>query len=217
MPKKINVTTDLSLLEIKALRQRDQMKRDGLNSMKQRLIAWYTMEDPFELNEREQQMQARWERAKALFLEGRTYTDITETLRDEFDISIQAARKDVADIKNIFSPSDKIDKAQHRERAIEMIMRVYRNASNVGNDKLMLKAAQQYAVITGLDKPDEETYDIEKKMADRTYVEALDPQLRDMLMAIVTNAGGNIDTSKIFEGVMQAMPTHTADYEEVAQ
>jgi hypothetical protein len=215
MPKKINVTTDLSLLEIKALRQRDQMKRDGLNSMKQRLIAWYTMEDPFELNEREQQMQARWERAKALFLEGRTYTDITETLRDEFDISIQAARKDVADIKHVFSPSSKIEKHQHRERAIEMVMTSYQNAKEAKSDKLMLKAAQLYATITGLDKPDEETYDIEKKMADRTYVEALDPQLRNMLMAIVTNAGGNIDTSKIFEGVMQAMPTHTADYEEV--
>jgi len=179
--------------------------------------AWYTAEEPFDLNDREDAIRKRWDWAKAQFLERRTYGEIVASLQQQFQISVAQARNDIRNMRHVFGALDEVPKAAHRVRAEQMVLKAYNMALAREDFDAMIRATDAYARIVGLDKDDAERVDIEKLMKERTYVEILDPALRTLLLNFLLQSGGVVDSAAFFEQVhpVQDSPAFT-DFEEVA-
>jgi hypothetical protein len=180
--------------------------------------AWYQSEEPFDLTDREDLIRRRWDWAKAQFLDRKTYTEIIESLQEEFGISGPQARIDIRNMRHVFGPIDEVPKAAHRARAVEMVLKAYEIALEKKDQDGMTRAAEAYAKITGIDKDDPERFDLEKVMQDRLYVDVLDPEVRNLLLNFLNNAGGSADAAKFFETVHAgAEEGEFVDYEEMTQ
>lgn len=213
MPKRLNVTTEMTPQELHDYRMRHTELKHS--TMKDKIKAWYVAETPFTLTERENEIRLRWEFARDQFMANKTYSEITQALSDEFGISIQSAKLDVRDMRVAFPPAESTDKHMHRLRAERMVLKAYAKAEEKDDVKGMMACMKQYVIIMGLDKEDPNAIDIQKAMADRTYVEALDPVLRTMLLGLIEGAGGSLDTAQIFEGIFAAKKAEDADFTEV--
>lgn len=180
--------------------------------------AWYNAEEPFDLNDREDAIRKRWDFAKAQFLDRRSYGEIIASLQAHFSISVAQARNDVRNMRVVFGPLDEVPKAAHRVRAVEMVLAAYNIAEAKQDSDGMTRAAEAYARITGLDKDDAERIDIEKLMKERTYVEVMDPQIRNLLLNFLAQSGGVVDVSAFFEKVHPVKDSpEFADFEEVEE
>ncbi len=178
--------------------------------------AWYQAEEPFDLNEREDAIRRRWDFAKAQFLDRRTYGEILAVLQSQFGISISQARNDIRNMRHVFGPLDEVPKAAHRVRAEQMILKAYNMALQREDFDAMIRATDAYARIVGLDKDDAERVDIEKLMKERTYVEVIDPTIRNLLLNFLAQSGGVVDTSALFEQVHPVRESADfVDFEEV--
>lgn len=197
---------------------RAQMKiRERLKGMGEVevLKVWYRGEETFELTPAEDAIRRRWDFAKAQFLALQSYGETVTALQEEFDISIAQARNDVRNMRHAFGNLDEVPKALHRERAIEMALRAYKQAEKDKDSDGMSKATKTYILAAGLDKDDSEKIDLEKLMKERIYVEALDVQVRSFLLNFLRKGGGTIDASKLFEDVYAAKDVEFVDYEEM--
>jgi len=166
--------------------------------------AWYQAEEPFDLNEREDAIRKRWDWAKAQFLDRRTYGEIVASLQQQFQISVAQARNDIRNMRHVFGALDEVPKAAHRLRAEQMILKAYNMALEKGDHDAMTRATEAYARIVGLDKDDAERIDIEKLMKERTYVEVIDPTIRNLLLNFLQQGGGVVDTSALYEQIHPA-------------
>ena len=214
MPKIVNKqVADLSPYEIQSLRMRDKLK--GL-SPSDKLKAWYASEEPFDLNEMETRLKERWEFARVHFMDCKMYSEIVEELVDEFGISPQLAKIDIRNMRHTFGDTDEISKQAHRQRAQQMALKAYKMAENDKDAATMIKASKQYLIATGADSPDSDQLDVQKLMEDRTYVEVLDPGIRELLMGIIANFNGVVDSSKVFEMIMSQKQVVDIPHEMVA-
>jgi hypothetical protein len=69
-----------------------------------------------------------------------------------------------------------------------------------------------YMAATGVDKDDPDTVDLDKIMKERTYIEALDPALRELLLNFLAQSGGSVDTAKLFETIYAAKNEEYVEY-----
>lgn len=208
-------TSEMTKEEITALRRRERMK--GLSDSEV-VYLWYRAEDAdeWELTPRQQHIRERWDFAKAQFLARLTYSQVAEAMALSFDISPATARRDIAAAMRNFGDIDKVPKEMHRQRAIEMAMNAYKVAEQAGDALAMTKATNTYMIAVGLDKDDPEALDIERAMKDRLYVEVLDERIRELLLNVMNQAGGSIDTSKIFEQLYAAKGANYIEYEKLS-
>lgn len=208
--------TQLSALPPETRRQmaiRERLK--GLGEV-EILQAWYKGEETFELTPAEDAIRRRWDFAKAQFLALASYTETLQALQNEFGISLSQARYDVRHMRHAFGNLDEVPKALHRERAIEMALKAYKQAELDKDSDGMAKATKVYILAAGLDKDDTEKVDMEKLMQDRVYVEALDTQVRNFMLNFLRQGGGSVDTSQVFESIWAAgQGSEFVDYEEV--
>jgi hypothetical protein len=205
-------TTEMSPYQLQSKRIREKLK--GLSAT-DKLKAWYGSEDPFELNEMENRLRERWEEARRLFLDNKMYSEIVDELVAAFGISPQLAKIDIRNMRHTFGDTDEISKQAHRQRAINMALQAYRKAEKDGDVGQMIKAAKQYALVSGALDPDQGTMDVQKLMNDRTYVEVLDPGVRDLFLALIGQFGGVVDSSKVVEAIMAAKGSEYTEHEEV--
>lgn len=204
--------TDITPEMLPNLRARERLRGLGEVDI---VKAWMMAEEPFELNETENKIRERWYQARALFLKCLPYGQVVKRLMQDFEISIAQARNDVRNMRYAFGELDEIPKSVHRQRAIEMSMKAYRMALKEKDYDGMAKATKVYVLAAGLDKEDPEKIDIEKLMHERTYVEALDTDVRNLMLNFLRQAGGSVDISKMFE-VLHASKVNGeyVDYEE---
>ena len=198
---------------------RTQMKvRERLKGMGEVevLKVWYRGEEAFDLTPAEDAIRRRWDFAKAQFLALQSYGETVTALQEEFNISIAQARNDVRNMRHAFGNLDEVPKALHRERAIEMSLRAYKQAEKDKDSDGMSKATKTYILAAGLDKDDSEKIDLEKLMKERIYVEALDVQVRSFLLNFLRKGGGTVDASQLFEDVYAAKDGEFVDYEEMS-
>lgn len=205
-------TSEMSPYELQSMRIREKLK--GLSAT-DKLKAWYASEEPFELSELEERLRERWEEARRLFLDNKMYSEIVEELVAAFGISPQMAKIDIRNMRHTFGDTDEISKQAHRQRAINMALKAYQKATEDDNVGHMIKAAKYYALVSGALDPDQDTMDVQKLMNDRTYVEVLDPGVRDMMLALISQFGGVVDSSKVFEAIMAAKGAEYTEHEEV--
>lgn len=179
--------------------------------------AWYQAEEPFDLNEREDSIRKRWDFAKAQFLDRRTYGEIVASLQYQFGVSVAQARIDIRNMRHVFGPLDEVPKAAHRVRAEQMILKAYNMALQKEDHDAMTRATEVYVKITGIDRDDAERVDIEKLMKERTYVEVIDPTIRNLLLNFLAQSGGVVDSAALFERIYPAKnaPEFT-DFEEIS-
>lgn len=178
--------------------------------------AWYEAEEPFELNEREDAIRMRWDFAKAQFLKRKTYQKTIKALMEEFEISISQARIDIRNMRYTFGPLDEVPKIARRQLAMNMALEAFDVARTAKDSDGMSKATKAYITAAGLDREDSEPFDLEKLMRDRMYVEILDPTLRNLLLNLLDQSGGVMDTSIMFERVNSAKNAEDfTDYEEL--
>jgi hypothetical protein len=180
--------------------------------------AWYEGGESFDLKPAEDAIRKRWELCKALFLERKRFKEIVETLMADFGISIAQARNDVRNMKHVFGDLEAVPKSAHRERAREMALAAYEVAQKAEDSDGMTKATKVYALVSGLEKEDTEPFDIDRLMKDRMYVEVMDPQLRSMLLNMLDQSGGVLDTSLMFEHANKAREAEEfTDYELIPE
>lgn len=201
------------------IEQRKQMAvRERLRGLSKVDIvkAWYAAEEPFDLKDDEDHIRRRWDMCKAQFLARKSYAETVDSLMAEFDISIAQARIDIRHMKHVFGPLDEVPKTAHRARAVEMALTAFKVAENDADAIGMAKATAVYIAATGLEKDDVDRVDMEKAMKERTYVEVLDPVVRNFLLNFLKQSGGVVDVSAMFEEVQgsRVSPDFT-DYEEV--
>jgi len=177
---------------------------------------WYKSETPFTLTESEERMRKRWDWAKAQFLAVNTYAETVESLMAEFGISVSQARIDIRNMRNAFGDLDEVPKHLHRQRAIEMALKAFKKAEKEGDIDGMTKATKVYISAAGLDRDDTEVFDLDKMMKERMYVEVMDPQLRTLLLNLLDQSGGVLDTSAMFERARAAKDSSEyIDHEEI--
>ena len=163
--------------------------------------AWYESEDPFDLTEGEDRIRTRWDYAKAQFLKRKLYTQVRDAIMAEFGVSVSQARTDIRNMRYAFGPLDEVPKVAHRQLAIKMALQAFDVAKAAKDSDGMSKATKAYISASGIDREDSEPFDLDKLMKDRTYVEVIDPSLRTLLLNLLAQSGGVLDTSKIFERV----------------
>lgn len=178
------------------------------------LRAWYSGEHTFELSPAEDAIRQRWDFAKGQFLALRTYADTVNSLMQEFGVSIAQARIDVRNMRHAFGNLDEVPKALHRERAIAMSLKAYKMAEALEDPDGMAKATKNYILATGIDKDDSEKVDLEKLMKERIYVEALDSDVRSLLLNFLRTGGGSTDASALFGAIYAAKDAEFVDYED---
>lgn len=191
---------DITPDQLPALRRAERLR--GLSDSEV-VQLWYRAPDAddWTLTERQDHIRQRIDFAKAQFLARRKYMEIAEDLVQEFRVSIATARNDIRAAMHIFGDLDKVPKEAHRQRAIEMALSTFRLAEAKEDADGMAKATKNYIAATGLERDDADAPDMEKLMKERVYVEVMDARLRDMLMQFVTQSGGAVDMSKIFEAI----------------
>ncbi len=183
--------------------QRKQVAiREKLHGMAQTDIVrrWYESEEPFDLTPTEEEIRKRWDFAKAQFLDRRTYTQTMEALMDEFSISIAQARNDIRNMRATFGPIDDVPKIAKRQLAMKMALEAFDVAKEGKDPDGMSKATQAYIKAAGLDREDQEPFDLDKLMKERTYVEIIDPQIRTLLLNVLAG-GGSLDTTMLFQNL----------------
>lgn len=180
--------------------------------------AWYESEEPFDLNDREDSIRRRWDYAKAQFLDRKTYTETMNALVEEFGVSIAQARVDIRHMRHTFGPLDEVPKIARRQLAMQMALKAFGIAEEEKDADGMAKATKAYISAAGLDKEDTEPFDIDKLMKIRTYVEVMDPSIRDMLLNLLAQSGGVMDTSILFERVHAAKDSEEyTNFEEISE
>jgi len=194
------------------LRRLERMKGLGDREV---VSAWYRAEDAdtWNLTPRQEEIRRRVDFAKAQFLARLGYEDTMNALASEFSIGIATARRDIAQAMNLFGNIDKVPKEAHRARAIEMALATFKVAEQEADAGGMAKATLAYISATGLDKDDTDAVDMEKLMKERTYVEVLDPALRDLLLNFLAQSGGSVDVTRLFEKIYEAKQGEYTDYE----
>jgi len=180
------------------------------------LREWYRGADTFDLTDAEDRIRQRWDWAKAQFLALSTYGEVVQSLMQEFTVSVAQARNDVRNMRHAFGNLDEVPKALHRERAIEMSLRAYKQAEKNEDSDGMSKATKTYILAAGLDKDDPDRIDLDKLMQQRLYVDVLDPTVRNFLLNFLKNSGGSADASALFEQVYEGAGSgEFVDYEEM--
>ena len=204
--------SDLEPAELKWLRIKESLK--GLSDT-DIVSRWYlaTDQEDWRLTERQDAMRQRIDFAKGQFLKRKKYNDIREALMNEFGVSIAQAQIDIRRAMNLFGDIDKIPKEAHRQRTIQMALDTFKVAKSAGDTYGMAKATEVYFKAAGLDKDETERVDIEKMMSQRTYVEVLDPKLREMLLNFLRISGGSIDVTKLFNHISAVPDGEYIDYE----
>jgi len=164
---------------------------------------WYKAADAdqWTLTPRQEQIRRRIDFAKAQFLARNTYMQIANTLVTEFGVSIATARNDIRAAMQVFGDLDRVPKEAHRQRAIEMALETFRMAEALKDTEGMAKATKNYIAATGVDKDDPDLPDMEKLMRERIYVEVIDARMTDLLQQFITQSGGSVDMSKLFEAI----------------
>ena len=164
---------------------------------------WYKAADAdqWTLTPRQEQIRRRIDFAKAQFLARNTYMQIANTLVTEFGVSIATARNDIRAAMQVFGDLDRVPKEAHRQRAIEMALETFRMAEALKDTEGMAKATKNYIAATGVDKDDPDLPDLEKLMRERIYIEVLDTRMTDLLQQFITQSGGSVDMSKLFEAL----------------
>lgn len=207
--------------EIAALpiEQRRQMAaRERLKGLSEVDIVktWYESDEQFELKPAEDAIRQRWDFAKGQFLKRKPYGKIIKALMEEFKISISQARNDVRNMRYIFGDLDEIPRMAHRQRAIEMSLAAFDVANKAKDADGMAKATKVYVTAAGLDRDDSEPFDLDKLMKERMYVEVMDPQLRTLLLNLLAQSGGVLDTSSMFEKIRGARESDDfTEYEDI--
>jgi hypothetical protein len=165
--------------------------------------AWYRADDAdtWNLTDRQEEIRRRVDFAKAQFIARSGYEDTMNAIATEFGCGIATARRDIAQAMNLFGQLDKVPKEAHRARAIDMALETFKVAQKLEDPTGMAKATAAYISATGLDKDDPDAVDIEKLMKERTYVEVLDPALRELLLNFLAQSGGSVDVSRLFEHI----------------
>lgn len=207
-------TSDLSLPEITELRRREKMR--GLSDQDV-VRAWYQAEDSdtWQLTPRQEAMRQRWDFVKAQFLRRHRWQHICDTLVKQFGVGVATARRDITAAMHLFGDLDKVPKEAHRQRVIEMALETFHIAKTEKDSAGMAKATMAYMTATGVDRDDAEQVDIEKLMRDRTYVEVLDPALRELLLNFMQQSGGSMDVTKLFETIYKAKNADYVQYENL--
>ncbi len=179
--------------------------------------AWYQAEDAdtWQLTPRQQAMRERWDWAKAQFLKRHRYQHVCDTLVRQFGIGVATARRDIKSAMELFGEIDRVPKEAHRARAIEMALETFHIAKKNGDPVGMAKATNSYMIAAGVDKDDPDQVDIQKLMQERTYVEALDPVLRELLVNFLEQSGGSIDVTKLFEKIYAAKNADYVPFESI--
>jgi hypothetical protein len=204
---------ELSYEEREALKLRMSFK--GM-TVSQIVETWYKSDTPFELKPHEDRIRQRWDFAKAKFLALESYMDTAHALCEEFGISISQARSDIRNSKAAFGDLEEVSKAQHRQRAVHMALKAYKLAEKQDDPGGMVKATTAYIVAMGLDKEDNEAINLQKLMNEKLYVEALDPEIRNMMLAFIESGQGSTDISVLFSKIYEAKDSeHFVDYEDV--
>lgn len=193
---------------------RRKERQSGMND-RDIVAAWYRAEDAdtWTLTPRQEDIRRRADFAKAQFLSRKNYTDTANAIVEEFAVSISTARHDIAFAMRLFGDIDKVPKEAHRARAVQMALDTFRVAKKGKDAAGMAKATLAYITATGVDKDDPDAADIEKIMRERTYVEILDPALRELLLNFLEMSGGSVDTSRLFEKLYEAKNGEYIEYE----
>lgn len=203
--------------EIVVRNQAELRRQERMRGMNDRDIvaAWYRAEDAeyWKLTQRQEDMRRRMDQAKALFLARKTYTEVYTTIAEEFGVAISTARYDIAAAMKLFGDLERVPKEAHRARAVEMALETFAVAKEAGDAPGMAKATMAYMAATGVDKDDPDTVDLDKIMKERTYIEALDPALRELLLNFLAQSGGSVDTAKLFETIYAAKNEEYVEYE----
>lgn len=207
-------TTDMTLAQITELRRMERMRGLSDNDI---VKAWYQAEDSdaWVLTPRQVSIRQRWDLVKAQFLKRHRYQHVCDMLVKQFGVSIATARRDISNALSLFGDIDQVPKQAHRQRAIEMALETFHAAKVAGDPAAMAKATNTYMFAAGLDKDDPDQVDIEKLMSQRTYVEVLDPALRELLLNFLQQSGGAIDTTKLFETIYAAKNADYVNYETI--
>ncbi len=181
--------------------RKNAAKRERLTGLSEVEIVktWYTTDDPYELTEAEDRIRQRWDLAKSLFLQRKSYSETADMLMAEFGISIAQARVDIRHMRATFGPLDEVPKIARRQLAVEMALEAFELAKKDKDVDGMTKATKAYIQAAGLDKEDPEPFDLDKLMKDRTYVEILDPQIRSLFLNLLAQSGGVLDTTMMFQ------------------
>lgn len=165
--------------------------------------------DRFTLKPAEEKLVTRWMTARSLFLQRHEYGDVKRLLMEEFKISARAAECDIRNARDVWAHIDDTSLDMHRSIAIKMSLDAYRMAEKQQDPDAMSRATTQYMAATGLDKQKPEGFDIEKIQADKVYVEALDPAIRDFLLQLIQSSGGVINAAGLFNSMGESIDYET--------
>lgn len=204
--------SDITPENIGELRRIERMK--GMSD-REVVSAWYRSEDAetWAMTPRQQDIRQRVDFAKGQFIARMGYEDTMNAIATEFSVGIATARRDIAQAMNLFGQLDKVPKEAHRARAIDMALATFKMAEDERDPAGMAKATVAYISATGLDKDDPDAVDMEKLMRERTYVEVLDPALRELLLNFMHQSGGSVDVTRLFEKIYEAKQGEYTDYE----
>lgn len=199
--------------QIEDLRIREKMRGWAETDI---VAAWFQSEVQFDLTPREDHIRQRWQAARAHFLNLKNYGEVVELLQEEFAISLPQARNDVRNMQRLFGDLERVTKDAHRARAIEMSLKAFRQAETDKDAAGMAAATKIYYLAAALDKEDADKIDMEKLMKERTYVEVIDPTIRNLLLNYIQQSGGVVDVSKLFEKIYEAKNSENyTDYEQL--
>lgn len=194
------------------LRRKERMK--GMTD-RDIVRAWYRAEDADEwiLTPQQEAMRQRVDFAKAQFLKRKKYEAAAQAIVEQFGVGIATAKRDIAQAMQLFGDLDRVPKEAHRQRAIDMALETYKVAKDGKDSAGMAKATAAYIAASGLDKDDPDKVDVEKLMRERTYVEVLDPALRELLLNFLEQSGGVVDTTALFEKIYATKGGEYIEYE----
>lgn len=195
--------------------RRKYTNRQALKGMKALDVIRRWMNDPdeFDLNEEERDMVSRMEFAKEKFHQMYQYNEVRELLMAEFNIAIDTASRVIRNMRSIYDSVEELPKSLKRQTAERMAMDAYKLAMVREDPDAAAKAIAVYIKASGIEKEDIEKFDIERIQSEKVFAEVLDPQIRSMLLSVLSKGGGVTDFSQIFEGL--AADQDYTDYEQV--
>lgn len=195
--------------------RRKYTNRQALKGMKALDVIRRWMNDPdeFDLNEEERGMVSRMEFAKEKFHQMYQYNEVRELLMAEFNIAIDTASRVIRNMRSIYDSVEELPKSLKRQTAERMAMDAYKLAMVREDPDAAAKAIAVYIKASGIEKEDIEKFDIERIQSEKVFAEVLDPQIRSMLLSVLSKGGGVTDFSQIFEGL--AADQDYTDYEQV--
>lgn len=195
--------------------RRKYTNRQALKGMKALDVIRRWMNDPdeFDLNEEERGMVSRMEFAKEKFHQMYQYNEVRELLMTEFNIAIDTASRVIRNMRSIYDSVEELPKSLKRQTAERMAMDAYKLAMVREDPDAAAKAIAVYIKASGIEKEDIEKFDIERIQSEKVFAEVLDPQIRSMLLSVLSKGGGVTDFSQIFEGL--AADQDYTDYEQV--